>query len=81
MCDEILSGVISYGLGCGRPNYPNVFTDVSFYISFIDEAINWLEALGDPPIPPTVAPPGDSASSMTFSAIILAVAAISLVCV
>lgn len=74
MCDEILSGVVSYGLGCGRPNYPNVFTDVSVYRTFIEEAVNWIETGQEPPVPPTVAPPGDAASSMALSAIVLAVA-------
>lgn len=31
-----LVGITSFGFGCGRPNYPGVYTKISEYIDFID---------------------------------------------
>lgn len=39
ICDNYLSGIESFGVGCGTKKFPNVFTDVSSYKEFIDEAL------------------------------------------
>lgn len=41
ICDNELSGLVSFGYGCARPMHPGVYTDVSAYSSFINSAILW----------------------------------------
>lgn len=72
MCDRILAGIVSFGHGCGEPNFPNVFTDVSVYREFINTSINWISGNDNdvPPAPTTIRP--STAASMTMiSAVIL----------
>ncbi|XP_066475284.1 ovochymase-2 [Tiliqua scincoides] len=35
----ILNGIISWGFGCGRKDYPGVYTDVAFFADWIDQHI------------------------------------------
>lgn len=41
MCNGVITGVVSFGYGCGRPRFPGVYTDVSVYAEFIDGALNF----------------------------------------
>lgn len=72
MCDGILAGVVSFGHGCGEPNLPNVFTDVSVYKDFIDTAISWSSSNeNDLPPAPTTIRPSAAASLKLISAVVL----------
>lgn len=44
MCNDELVGIVSFGVECGHPQFPVVYTDVSMQREFIVEAIKYSGA-------------------------------------
>lgn len=40
LCDDKLTGIVSWGMGCGRAGFPGVYTNVAYYNDFIESVLN-----------------------------------------
>ena len=47
----VLVGVVSWGNGCGKPGFPGVYTNLSYFAGWLDEHLQ-----PSPPLPPTPPP-------------------------
>ncbi|XP_049959037.1 trypsin II-P29-like [Schistocerca serialis cubense] len=39
VCNGTLAGVVSFGVSCGLPGFPGVYTDVSKYVDFLNYSL------------------------------------------
>jgi secreted trypsin-like serine protease len=56
MCQNQISGIVSFGFGCGRRNFPGAYVDVSRYNNWISDCVNSNLEHDDIPRPSTISP-------------------------
>ncbi|CAG9809636.1 unnamed protein product [Chironomus riparius] len=54
ICSNQIAGVVSFGFGCGRRNFPGIYADVSRYNVWINECIDSNLPHEDIPRPPII---------------------------
>ena len=57
MCSGQIAGIVSFGFGCGRRNFPGAYVDVSQFNHWIQESLAWDGPNQEIPRPPVVLNP------------------------
>lgn len=65
ICGDRVAGVVSFGYGCARPNFPGIYADVSVQQEFVLNAMRWRGAQSSVPRPTTVRPEKSAAAAVS----------------